>query len=220
MIKTLPIIATFIIGVGLVSGCDRSNVDDTPNKAVTSNNKTTKEEKIMDEYEWKDITILKIPEGEKYDYPTNAKDWIASKNLLFSEEPTQDSKLIQAGFDKYYLYYLEAITIPNNLAIIEVKGISIEKDFENIQQLAKIIQEEHDRRTEHIDPNRSDKREANAEWNAPSERLVKASDYIKQLFHDLDVAINKDGKGDLFGVAYQVGGQKTGELESFLQQNQ
>ncbi|WP_147533279.1 hypothetical protein [Bacillus marasmi] len=217
MKKILFIIAIIVIFGGFATGCNLIKDDNEQEKTLTSSNKTTNNEKVVDEKAWKDITKLKIPEGEKSDYPTNAKDWIASENLIFNEEPVQDSKLIQAGFDKYYHYYLEAITIPSDLAIIKVKGISIEKDFANIEQLSSIIQEEHDKRTEHIDPNRSDKREANAEWKAPSERLVKASDFLKQLFYDLDIAINKDGKGELYGVAHQVDGQNVDELEVFIQ---
>jgi len=217
MRKVPFIIAIIVIFGGFVTGCNIIIKDDEQKKTVTSSNKTTSNEKIADGKAWKDITKLKIPKGEKSDYPTNAKDWIASENLIFNEEPVQDSKLNQGGFDKYYHDYLEAITIPSDLAIIKVKGISIEKDFSNIEQLARIIQEEHDKRTEHIDPNRSDKREANAEWKAPSERLVKASDYLKQMFHDLDVAINKDGKGELYGVAHQIDGQNVDELEVFIQ---
>jgi hypothetical protein len=212
MSKTLPIIATVIIGVGLVAGYNLSNVDDELERKETSNNKTI-EEKIVDENAWKDITKLKIPEGEISDYPTNAKGWIAMENSVFNEPSDQDSKLKEAGLDEYYKYYLEAIRIPTDLSIIKVKGISIEKDFNNIEKLAAIIEEGQKKRTENVDPNRP---ETFSLWEAPGERLIQASNYLKQLFNDLNVAINKDGNGELFEVAYQVNGQKTAELEAFI----
>lgn len=160
---------------------------------------------VVDEKKWEDITKFKIPDGEKIDYSTNAKDWIATENSVFNEPSDQDSKLQEAGFDEYYKYYLEARVIPNNLSIIKVKGISIEKDFNNIEKLAAIIVEEYGKRTESRE--------------APTEKLIQASNYLRQLFNDLNVAINKGGVGEIFGVAYQVDGKGTKELEAFLQTN-
>lgn len=216
MKKILFIIAIIVIFGGFATGCNLIKKDDEQEKTLTSSNKTTNNEKIIDEKAWKDITKLKIPEGEKSDYPTNAKDWIATEYSVFNEISVQDSKLQQAGHDEYYKYYLEAMGIPTALSIIEVKGISIEKDFNNIQQLAAIIVEEHNIRTENVDPDRP---ETFSSWEAPSERLIQASNYLKQLFNDLNVAINKEGKGNLFGVAYQIDGNKTNELDDFLKGN-
>ncbi|WP_147533302.1 hypothetical protein [Bacillus marasmi] len=216
MKKILFIIAIIVIFGGFATGCNLLKEDDGQEKTLTPSNKTSNNEKVVDEKAWKDITTLKIPEGEKSDYPTNAKDWIATEYSVFNEISVQDSKLQQTGHDEYYKYYLEAMGIPTALSIIEVKGISIEKDFNNIQQLAAIIVEEHNIRTENVDPDRP---ETFSSWEEPSERLILASNYLKQLFNDLNVAINKEGKGNLFGVAYQIDGNKTKELEDFIQGN-
>ncbi len=39
--------------------------------------------------------------------------------------------------------------------------------------------------------------------------------YMKYVFHDLDIVINKS-KGKLAGYSYQAGGKKIGELEEFI----
>jgi hypothetical protein len=89
--------------------------------------------------------------------------------------------------------------------------------------LAEIIQEEQSKRTEHINSDRYDKfdpnqvQEALSEAKEPNDRLIKSVEYMKQLLNDLDIAINKDGKGDLFEVAHQLDGQRVGELETFIQ---
>ncbi|MEH7094420.1 M56 family metallopeptidase [Neobacillus vireti] len=41
-------------------------------------------------------------------------------------------------------------------------------------------------------------------------------EYIKQFLNDLDVAMNKNGKGDTFGVLHQLDGEHVIELEKFI----
>lgn len=220
MNKRVLIITALIITGIIAIGFYMSKTNDEEKDSISSQPTTEKQKSDniteVDEKAWKDITKLKIPEGEKSDYPTNAKDWIATEYSVFNEISVQDSKMQQAGYGEYYKYYLEAIGIPTALSIIQVKGISIEKDFNNIQQLAAIIVEGHNKRTENVDPDRP---ETFSSWEAPSESLIQASDYLKQLFNDLNAAINKEGSGELFGVAYQVDGNKTKELEAFIQGN-
>ncbi|PLR79130.1 hypothetical protein CU633_01825 [Bacillus sp. V3-13] len=225
MKKTLLTISSLIIAGSLIAGCNTTKVEDESTKTTSSNPQTTdgeksEDRKTIDEKAWKDVTI--VQDGVKYDFPTNAKDWISSVNITFQEEPAKDSELIQAGLDKYYNYYVQALAIQSVLEIIQVEGVALEKDFDNLYLLTKIIEEEQIKRTEHIDPDQYDKRDPNQrlaaikEWKAPSEKMVKAIEYTKQLLNDINVAINKDGKGDLFGVAYQVDGQNTSELEVFV----
>ncbi|WP_243292014.1 hypothetical protein [Bacillus sp. FJAT-47783] len=180
----------------------------------TENNKSKKD--IVDEKAWKDAT--KLNEEMKYDFSTNAKDYIAEVNRIFHDTPDEDSKLIQSGHDEGYYYYLEAMSLDNGLDIIQVEGISLKKDFDNLRKLVGIIIEEHDNRTAHIDPEEywENKREASKDWKAPSERMIQAIKYTKQLLNDVDIAINNKGKGKTFGVAHQMDGQKTIELETFI----
>lgn len=47
------------------------------------------------------------------------------------------------------------------------------------------------------------------------DELKHTFEYIKQLLNDLDVVINKNGKGDTFGLLYQLDGEHIKELEKF-----
>lgn len=218
--KLIPITSLIVVGI-LVTGCNSAEVDDTSNKtssnSQTSNEEKSEDEKSIDEKAWKDITTLYLDEG-KYDFPTNVKDWIASENKIYNEEPIPDPD----GLDKYWGYENSAHGTQATLEIIKVQGVAIEKDFDNIWMLAEIIQEEQSKRTEHINPDHYDKfdpnqvREAKSEAKEPNDRLIKAVEYMKQLLNDLDIAINKDGKGEPFGVAHQLDGQRVGELETFI----
>ncbi|WP_163581568.1 hypothetical protein [Gracilibacillus saliphilus] len=173
--------------------------------------------KVVNEKEWKDVTELE--EGMIYDMETNVNDYIEGANRIFHEVPDQDSKLIQAGHDEAYYYYLEAMALDRGLDVNQVEGVSLEKDFDNLQKLLGIIVEGHHKRTEHIDPEKygANKREAVKDWEEPSKRMNQAIEYTKQLLNDIDVAINKDGEGETFGVAFQTDGQKTKELEEFIE---
>jgi len=48
-----------------------------------------------------------------------------------------------------------------------------------------------------------------------SDDLKRIFDYTKQLLNDLDVVVNKNGKGDTFGVLHQLEGEHVLELEKF-----
>lgn len=168
---------------------------------------------------WKDVTQL--DEDAKYDFPTDVNDYIASANRSFHETPDEDSKLIQAGFDEMYYYYLESLGLENVLAIFKVEGVAIEKDFENLRSLAKIVSEEQLTRSDGVSRDYGkNKRDAVKNWHEPSERMKKAVDYLQKLLNDLDAAINKDGKGEIFGYSYQAEGNKTEELEQFINQKE
>ncbi|MEC1525633.1 M56 family metallopeptidase [Neobacillus niacini] len=49
-----------------------------------------------------------------------------------------------------------------------------------------------------------------------SDDLKRIFEYTKQLLNDLDVVMNKNGKGDTFGVSHQLNGEHVKELEKFL----
>jgi hypothetical protein len=45
--------------------------------------------------------------------------------------------------------------------------------------------------------------------------VTSVIEYLKQLLNDLDVVMNKNGKGDTYGVLHQLGGEHVLELEKF-----
>lgn len=195
-------------------------------KDVAENNlqgdltKSNEEKQANNSKEWSDITD--IQDNSKFDFPTNAKDFISFTKDSFYADPEKDSQLVQSGFDKYYYYYLQALGLINGLDIIKVKGELLEKDFLNLKKLAEIIEEEHVLRGENINYNdyNENKRDANKDWGEPSKRMINAIDYMKQLLNDVDFAINEKESGEVFGFSYQADGKKTDELEKFINKNE
>jgi hypothetical protein len=154
---------------------------------------------------------------EKTDFTPNAKGWVADELNIFRQPP--DPKLLQAGYDEGYDYYLKADAVSRVAGSdIRVEGVDLEKDFENLRVLSKIIVQEQDVRTAAIDTKKyeENKRDAIKEWKPMSKRMQSAYDYMTKLLNDLDVAINKDGKGETFGVSHQLDGDKVKEMESFI----
>lgn len=179
--------------------------------------KTAKNEKneTIDPKEWKDHSSA--GDLEKPDFATNVKDWVP-QTLEKLNKPIPD-KYVEAGVDQGYYIYLQSESIRNVLGkFIRVEGEDLEKDFDNLQTLIALISHHQFIRTAHIDPNGNakEKLEYMKEWKPTSETTLKAFEYMKQLLHDIDVAINKDGKGKKFGVSHQLDGQKVKEFELFL----
>lgn len=205
-----------VVIVGLLAGCGTSEAKDKDTKV-----KATEEVKVtsastaeINPKEWKDKST---DNGlEKTDFPTNTKDWIAFQSKIFSSPP--NSKLMEAGYDKGYDYYLKADAVSNTLQrFIWVEGIDLEKDFENLRVLAAIIKHEHYVRTAHLDPEGTGNTKVHPEqWKPVSKRMELTYDYMRKLLNDLDVAINKDGKGDTFGVSHQLDGDKVSKMETFI----
>ena len=156
---------------------------------------------------------------EEFDFEPNAKVWIADTLEVFSQE--LDESLYEDGFDEGYDYYMKVMTVSHILgSYIRVEGGDLQKDFENLWILAGTIEHEQYARAAHIDIDKYeiDKLSAVKEWKPTTERMKQSFEYMKQLLNDIDVAINKNGKGETFGVSHQLGGDKVDEMESFMAQ--
>jgi hypothetical protein len=172
------------------------------------------EKEEVDPKEWKDLSSAH--DLEKPDFATNVKDWVP-QTLEKLKKPIPD-KYTEAGVDQGYEIYLKSESLRNELRYIRVEGEDLEKDFQNLITLTSYISHEQFVRTAHIDPNGNakEKHEYMKDWKPTSETTLKAFEYMNQLLHDMDVAINKDGNGKTFGVLHQLEGQNVRDLESFL----
>ncbi len=164
--------------------------------------------------EWKDVTVLEP--GAHYDMPTSARAYIASANRSIQTKPSADSKLTQRGYDDMYYYYLESMSVQNGLNIIKVQGTDIEKDFNNLYSLTIIIHEEQGKRLDGVNIEGVSKFDAHKYWKEPSEEMSQSVVYLQKLLNDLDMTINHDGKGEIHGYSYQGDGDKTAELQNFI----
>ncbi|WP_274853384.1 hypothetical protein [Bacillus methanolicus] len=199
---------------GLLAGCEISESLKTSELKEEVNTETKKSEEV-DPKESKDLSTTKGIENP--DIEPDVKKWIAKKVEEFSKP---HPKVSQAGFDEGYDYYLKAQSVSNEVgSYIRVEGVDLEKDFENLRQLSSIISHEQFVRTAHIDPNGNakEKTEYAKEWKPVNERMKRTFEYMKELLNDINVAINKNGKGETFGVSHQLDGDKVSEMESFME---
>ncbi|MRX73450.1 hypothetical protein GJU40_15000 [Bacillus lacus] len=132
-------------------------------------------------------------------------------------------KHFEAGYDVAYDEYLKAQSITNVLGTyIKVEGGDLEKDFNNIYTLATIVQEEQEMRAAHLDIDEleakygTDKQAGIQEWKPATERQGIAFDCLRKLLNDVDIAINKEGNGETFGVSYFLDGDKVEQMENDL----
>lgn len=185
-------------------------------KTVTIEEKANPiEEQTTDPKEWKDLSTT----GDlvKPDFPTNVNDWVAFQINEFSKK--SDVNLPNGGYDEGYDYYLKSQALSMTLgSYIRVEGDDLEKDFENLWVLASAIGHEQFVRTAHIGPNGEaiEKTEYYKQWKPTNKRMKLSFEYMKQLLNDIDIAINKDSKGETFGVSHQLDGDKVEEMESFI----
>ncbi|WEA43821.1 hypothetical protein [Priestia aryabhattai] len=121
--------------------------------------------------------------------------------------------------DKAYNMYLHAKEISSDIQLLnEENTIGQNADMKNLFVLTTMVQHFQFVRTSHIDPNGNavEKTQYADQWEQPSEPMIQADKYIKEILHDLDVANNKGGKGKTYGVTHRLDGDKVDELEAFL----
>ncbi|MFB3166872.1 hypothetical protein P5G62_007100 [Neobacillus sp. 179-C4.2 HS] len=88
--------------------------------------------------------------------------------------------------------------------------------------MATIIQEEHNKRTEHLElenvneKSGANKQAANHEWKPATQRQIHVFKYLKQLVNDVIISINETATGEPFVVSNQLDGEKVEELISFI----
>jgi hypothetical protein len=196
-----------MIGVllgGLLTGCGTSQVKVKIGEKSKSKSVDAAE---INPKAWKDKSSANGL--EKPEFTQNAKGWVSEQLNIFRQAP--DQKLLQAGYDKGYDYYLKADAVSNVGSYIRVEGVDIEKDFENLRLLAEIIKHETELRSAGTGSQKK--------WKPISNRLQMSYDYMTKLLNDLDVTINKDGKGETYGVSHQLDGDKVKEMESFISKN-
>lgn len=210
-LKTAFVIGAFVVAGGLFIAYTLTKTDEKPKASP----KVEVVKKVVEpNKEWKDLSGAS--DGDVADFPTNAKEWIAYNVNKFSEP---DPRGANAEFDEGYDYYLKATSVSNAMGrYIRVEGEDLKKDFRNLSVLASLIDHLQFVRTADIDPNgkAKDRTEYVKQWKPVDEDMRRAYEYMTKLLNDIDVAINKDGKGKTFGVSHQLNGEATKEMESFI----
>ncbi len=118
-------------------------------KATAESNSKSASAAEIDPTEWEDPSSENG--SEKMEFTPTAQGWVAEQLEIFRQAP--DSKLLEAGYDKGYDYFLKADVVSRGMGnYVRVEDVDLEKDFENLRVLANIIVQEQDARTADILP--------------------------------------------------------------------
>lgn len=189
--KRIKLVLAGIVVSGILAGCTEEAAPQPAEKV--------KDEQALpasnDAKEWKDAST---PEGfNKYGIEPTLQAWIAYhaedvRNTTNANEYLQKATNIAEESSKYF----------------RVQGEDLQTDFNNLRMLGTTIN--------HFTYLRSEQEKQGIGTAETIEELNKAMTYFTELLHDLDIVMNHDGKGELFGVTHQLDGQKVEELEAFI----
>ncbi|MED1863081.1 hypothetical protein P4V41_06405 [Fictibacillus nanhaiensis] len=220
LLNAAAVVAFMVMGAIVVN-----EVQESPKTSVSEKNTETIEKKVVQEKpeqtvhassgettndkEWTDRTVAE--NIENFD-AKNLKEWIAVTDEMFKATLAD----VHADDPAHY-YYLSASNVNGNLGFrYDAEGIAIEKDLKNLQALTGIVEEEHKKRYAHLNIENENPFKYKDQFKPADERLFQAHKYTADLISDINVAINKDGKGTNNGYAYMLDGDKIKELESFI----
>ncbi|WP_428909510.1 hypothetical protein [Niallia sp. Krafla_26] len=189
---------------GVLTGCseDAASTKATPHTPVSAEETESNEQD------------LKQQEQKEYG------QWIVDTKELLSN-PSTDSLLEQAGFDEGFNMYLNARDFAQEKLANIPEGHYNDKDIQNLFMLYALIEHIQFSRTAHLGENGEaiEAAELADQWEPTPDKMRQAYDYMLQILNDLDVAVNRDGKGETFGVTHQLNGEHVGTLELFWSGN-
>ena len=159
-----------------------------------------------------------VEASESQVYHAEIGEWVSEMNILLSE-PLNDPKLKKANNDEGFEYYLKSLVVDRKSPIDLIKGNKeLEEDYINLFLLTSYISNKQAARTVHLDPNGEaiESTDLVNQWAPTDENTHKAFEYVKQIMNDLDVAINHNGKGEIYGVTHLLNGDKASEVKKFV----
>lgn len=151
-------------------------------------------------------------------YDAEFGEWASKMNAMLSE-PMDNPKLKEANNDEGFEYYLKAQEVIRKFPKQLIKeGNEIEKEHSNLFLLSSYISHIQFVRSAHIGYNGEAKEstELADKWKPTDENMRQAFEYMKQIVNDIDVAVNHNGEGEIYGVSYLLNGEKVSEVEKFI----
>ncbi|MGA3603214.1 hypothetical protein [Lysinibacillus agricola] len=151
-------------------------------------------------------------------YDAKFGEWASKMNAMLSE-PMDDPKLKEANNDEGFEYYLKAGKVIGEFPYELIKASNeMEKDHSNLFLLTSYIEHKQFARTVHLGPNGEAKESTELvdQWAPTDEDTRQAFEYIKQIMNDIDVVVNHNGEGEMYGVTYLLNGEKVSEVEKFI----
>jgi len=201
----LKLIKAGMVGVlvcGLLVACAKEEINPEENSKV----------KKTAEVELEEVAVNEIPE-----FSPQTKEWVAETLAEFNRPP--EERFDEAGNDVGLVYYIKAQEAIESMSqSVHHTEVGFDENFSNLRLLAAGINHNQFVRTAHIEDTGKEKTNLDHvnNWKPVPKSTKKSFEYMKQLLNDLDVAINKNGKGETFGVSHLMDDDKVGELESFF----
>lgn len=201
----MKLIKVGMVGVlvcGLLVACAKDEINPEENSKV----------KETAEVELEEVARNELPE-----FFPQTKEWVAETMAEFNRPP--EERFDEAGNDIGFVYYIKAQEAIESMSqSVHHTEVGFDEDFSNLRLLAAAINLNQFVRTAHIE--NSGKEKTNLDhvknWKPVPKSTEKSFEYMKQLLNDLDVAINKNGEGETFGVSHLMDGDKVRELENFF----
>ncbi|WP_342576142.1 hypothetical protein MHH37_09945 [Solibacillus sp. FSL K6-1781] len=159
-----------------------------------------------------------VEASESQIYHAEIGEWVSKMNVLLSK-PMNDPKLIKAGNDEGFEYYLKSQVVNDESPVHLIRAYEeLKEDYINLFLLTSYISNKQFARTVHLGPNGEavESTDLVNQWAPTDENTHKAFEYMKQIMNDLDVAINHKGKGDVYGVTHLLNGDKASEVKKFV----
>lgn len=193
--KLIKLAFTGLLVSGLLTGCTKEETK--VEQAKTEENKVEQvktEAEVNDSKTWKDVST---PEGfNSYGIEPTLEAWIAyhAKDIV----KTTDVKE----------YYPRVERLRNEMKYFRIQGDDLQKDFQNLQVLQTLMG--------NLVFSISGAEEQGIETAELYNELKQSFKYFTELVHDIDIVINHDGKGEIFGFTHQLDGEKVKEMETFI----
>ena len=160
--------------------------------------------------------VGEAPEPKVYD--AKLGEWASKMHVMLSE-PMDDPQLKQTNNDEGFEYYLKAQAVMREFPYQLIKeDKEVEKEHSNLFLLESYISHMQFVRTVHLGPN-GEAREAVElvdQWAPTDDYMRQAFEYMKQIVNDIDVAVNHNGEGKIYGVTHLLNGEKVFEVEKFI----
>lgn len=193
--KQVKFVFTGLFISGLLTACTKEEMKiEQVNTQETIVEQVNKEAVVNDAKAWSDVSS---PEGfDKYGIEPTLKAWIA-----YHAEDTFKTTNVNE-------YYPKANIITSELKYFRIQGDDLEKDFENLQVLQIMMG--------HLDYVISVQKEQGIGTAESYDEMKKAFKYFSELLHDLNIVINYNEKGEMFGLTNQLDGNRVEELKKFI----
>lgn len=195
---------------GLLVGCVNSGSSETTEiKEEVESNKVVASEEVVVEKEEEELLPWESSE--------NFGEWI-SKSIEILDGDWDDPRIELSGNDEGFTYYLKSEAIFDLRDEMEAwaEGKAMGEDISNLFMLNAMMGHLQFVRTSHLggEGQAIEAVELVEQWEQTPDDMRKAHKYMKQMLHDLDIAVNHEGKGNTYGVTHTLNGDKVSEMTS------